>query len=131
MAIRKQFKNPLLGFGWAGYLCAAILFVLIAALVAGVELRYELLKIMPSSFGVDGMMFFVRRLPFLGFSIFGLSVSVVTGAAILFAFKVAPYRVRPLFQVLVFLLCTSWFVVVSEGYIVVNRSGFGLGYFAF
>ena len=125
MAIRKRIKDPLLGFGWAGYICAAILIALIAALVAGVEIRYEILKLIQTTLGVEAMMLFVIHLPFAGFSIGGVSISVTTGVAILIAFKVAPYRINPLLQLAVFLLCAGWFLVPLKTYRVVGRALFG------
>jgi len=130
MGIRKRIKDPLLGFGWAGYVCVAILIAFIAALVAGIELRYELLKLILHTLGVDAMMFFVSRLAFAGFSIFGVSISVTTGVAILIAFKVAPYRVAPLLQLAIFMLCAGWFLVPITSYRVVGRALFGSSSFA-
>ncbi len=130
MDIRKRIKDPLLGFGWAGYICAAILIALIAALVAGIELRYELLKLILATLGLDAMMFFVIHLPFAGFSISGATVSVTTGIAVLVAFKVAPYRVNPLLQLVVFLLCAGWFLVALKTYTVVGQALFGSSSFA-
>ena len=125
MGIRKRIKDPLLGFGWAGFVCAAILFALIAALFAGIELRYELLKLILATLGVDAMMFFVLHLPFVGFSIFNVSVSISTGAAILIAFRIAPYRVHPLLQLAVFLLCSGWFFVSLKMFSVFEQAFFG------
>jgi len=117
MDIRKRIKNPLLGFGWVGFVCAAILLALIAALFAGVELRYELFKLIIATLGVDAMMSFASHLPYVGFSIFGVSVSVTTGVAVLIAFRIAPYRVHPLLQLAVFLLCSGWFFVSLQIYV--------------
>jgi hypothetical protein len=135
MDIRKRIKNPLLGFGWVGFVCAAILLALIAALFAGVELRYELFKLIIATLGVDAMMFFVRHLAFVGFSIFYVSVSISTGAAVLIAFRIAPYRVHPLWQLAVFLLCSGWFFVSLQIYVLVQAflgiSNFGSVYFLY
>jgi hypothetical protein len=122
MRKRKHIKDPLLGFGWVGYVSGVILIALVAAMVAGVELRYELLKLIVSTLGVDAMMYFVLRIGFLGLSIFEPSVSVVTGAVILVAFQVSPYRIRPIIQLVVFSFCTVWFLVPLEIYIALVQS---------
>jgi hypothetical protein len=122
MRKRKHIKDPLLGFGWVGYVSGVILIALVAAMVAGVELRYELLKLIVSTLGVDAMMYFVVRIGFLALSIFEPSVSVVTGAVILVAFQVSPYRIRPIFQLVVFSFCTVWFLVPLEIYIALVQS---------
>ena len=135
MDIRKRIKKPLLGFGWVGFVCAAILLALIAALFAGVELRYELFKLIIATLGVDAMMFFVAHLAFVGFSIFNVSVSISTGAAILIAFRIAPYRVHPLLQLVIFLLCSGWIFVSLQIYVLVRAfsgiSNFGSVYFLY
>ncbi len=131
MDIRKRIKDPLLGFGWAGYVCTAILIALISALVAGIELRYELLKLILATLGVDAMMYFVFRLVYVGFALFGVSVSLSTGVAILVAFRIAPYRVHALLQLLLFLLCTAWPIVSIEGYLAVGRTSFSLNFYVF
>ena len=125
MSIRKRIKDPLLGFGWAGYVCAGILVALIAALLAGVEIRYEILKLILHTLGVDAMMFFVSHLSFAKFDIFGVAVSATTGFAVLISFKVVPYRINPLWQLAVFLLCAGWFLVSVRLYNVCLRPLFG------
>jgi hypothetical protein len=113
MGNRKRIKDPLLGFGWAGYVCAAILLALIAALVAGVDLRYELMRLINATLGTDTMMDFVRSpLFFLSVSLFDPFVSISTGVLGLAAFRIAPYRIHPLFQAAVFLLCAGWCLVL-------------------
>lgn len=102
-----------------------MLIALIAALVVGVEIRYELLKLILASLGVDAMMFFVRHLPFAVFAIVGASISVTTGIAVLIAFKVAPYRFNPPLQLVLFLLCAGWFLVPIRTYRVVEQALFG------
>ncbi len=131
MRKRKHIKDPLLGFGWVGCVSAVILIALVVAMFAGVELRYELMKLVVSAFGVDSMMLFVIRLPYLGFSIFGISVSIVTGASVLLAMKIAPYRFRSSIQLLIFVLCTFWFVVALEGNLALGRARFGFNFYRF
>lgn len=128
MSIRRRVQDPLVGFGWAGYVSSVVLVALGAAVLAGVEVRYELLKLILNTLGVDAMMYFVLRLSFLGFAIFGLSVSVVTGVGVLAAFCIVPYRVRPVVQWVLFVVCVAWFVLPSVGSVVWYRAGQGGGY---
>jgi len=124
MRKKKHNKDPLFGFGWAGCVSGVILIALVSAIVAGVELRYELMKLVVSTLGVDAMMYFVHRLPFLGFAIFGQALSIPTGIAVLIAFKLLPYRIHWLIQLVLFLVCSFWFLVVLEVYLVFTRTGF-------
>ncbi len=125
MSKRERIKDPLIGFGWAGYVCAGVLVVLVSLVVAGVEVRYALMKLILGTLGVVAMILFVSRLVFVGIAIFGLSMSVVSGVGILVAFCIAPYRVRPVVQWVVFVLCTAWFLVPMLGMGVWYRAGLG------
>lgn len=125
MSKRERIKDPLIGFGWAGYVGAGVLVVLVSLVVAGVEVRYALMKLILGTLGVDAMILFASRLAFFGFAIFGLAMSVVTGVGILAAFCVAPFRVRPVVQWVVFILCTAWFLVPMLGMGVWYQAGLG------
>lgn len=114
MKHRPRIHKPILGFGWAGYTASAVLLALIIPLAAGVDLRYELLKLIQLSLGDEAMMFFVSRLAFAEFAISDPTISVITGTTVLVAARVAPYRINPAYPVLVFLLCVAWaFVTVA------------------
>lgn len=114
MKPRPRIHKPLLGFGWAGYLASAVLLALIIPVAAGVDLRYELLKLIQFTLGDEAMMFFVSRLAFAEFAITDPTISVITGTTVLIAARVAPYRSNPAYQLFVFLLCIAWaFITVA------------------
>lgn len=125
MKVRTRIKDPLVGFGWAGYVCSAVLVALVAAVFVGVEVRYELLKLILSLLGLDAMMYFVNRLHFLAFNLFGVTVSAITGLVALIAFKVAPYRVGLLWQLVVLLVCSLWFLASIESVFFLGRNTAG------
>lgn len=111
MKPRPRIRKPLLGFGWAGYTASAVLLALIVPVAAGVDLRYELLKLIQFTLGDEAMMFFVTRLPFPLFAIGFPTISVVTGIGVLVARRVAPYRINVLTQLFSFALCVVWAIV--------------------
>lgn len=115
MKPRARIQKPLLGFGWAGYTASAILLAVIVPIVVGVDLRYELLKLIRAAFGDEAMMWFVTRLPFLLFAIAGPTISVTTGVAVLIAARIAPYRISLVMQAFVFTLCVAW-VLITVAY---------------
>jgi hypothetical protein len=125
MGIRKRSKDPLLGFGWAGYTCATLLLAIILAIIAGIDLRYELMRLIQAMLGDAAMMLFVVRLPFALFGICSPTTSIVTGVAILLTFKIAPYRFNLFVQYGVFLLCTGWFLIAVTYFRIVDRAVFG------
>lgn len=122
MSVRKRIKDPLVGFGWAGSVSSAVLVALIVAVLVDVEIRYELLKLILFVFGLDAMVYFVNRLHFLAFNLFGVTVSAITALAALIAFNVAPFRVSLLWQIVVAFVCSIWFLVSIESSIFVGRN---------
>lgn len=111
MKARTRIQKPLIGFGWAGYTAMAVLLALVVPVAVGVDLRYELLKLIRAAFGDEAMMWFVTRLPFLLFAISGPTISVTTGVAVLVAARIAPYRISLVKQAFVFMLCIAWALI--------------------
>jgi len=115
MKERTRIQKPLLGFGWAGYAASVVLLALIVPIAVGVDLRYELLKLIRAAFGDQAMMWFVTRLPFALFTISDPTISVTTGVAVLIAARITPYRISLVNQAFVLLLCFAW-VFISVAY---------------
>lgn len=114
MKQRTRIQKPLLGFGWAGYAASVILIAMIVAIAMGVDLRYELLKLVQTTLGDEIMIQFVARLPWVLFAIGDPTISVVTGIVILVICRIAPYRIGMITQLAAFALCVAWaFVAIS------------------
>ena len=112
MKYRPRIYKPLIGLSWAGYAASAVLLALIIPVAAGVDLRYELLKLVQLVLGDDVMTRFVVTLPFATFAISSPTISVITGVGVLVACRVAPYRIGILVQLFAFVYCMVWALVV-------------------
>lgn len=111
MKQRAHIQKPLLGFGWAGYTASAILLAMIVAIAAGVDLRYELLKLIRAAFGDEVMTWFVLRLhTFIG-AIGYSTTSIITGIGLLVALRISPYRTNTILHLASFIICVIWAIV--------------------
>ena len=114
MKPRKREQSPLIGFGLAGYIAAAVLIAIIVSMAMGVDLQYQLLRLITATFGVDVMIDFVVKLFGPWFAIFGPTISVLTGVFGLLAFQISPYRLRLVNQLAWFSLCVVFPFVWSR-----------------
>jgi hypothetical protein len=105
---RQRTKAPLLGFGPAGYIALAIFLALLIPILLGVDLRYELQKLILYIFGVDAMMKATVYTWIFYFPLFGMSISLITACAGLLAFNFAPFRIKRRIQLAWFALCALW-----------------------
>lgn len=112
MKSRKLDSSPLFGFGWRGCVALAILLALLVPTIMGVDLRYELMKLINWTFGIDAVYYFATRLYYALFAIGAPVISVTTCAWVIIAVAVSPYKHNVFLFSTLLALCGLWFLIV-------------------
>ena len=108
MKPRRRIHKPLLGFGPAGYVLAAIFLALLIPSLAGVDMQYETQKLITVLFGADAMMRATAYGQIFYLQQFDMGINLITACAGLVAFKIAPSRIKRRNQLAWFCLSALW-----------------------
>ncbi len=105
---RQRAIKPLLGFGPAGYILVAIFLALLIPTLMGIDLRYELQKLIIYIFGADAMLSATAYTMLFSTTVFGMGINLITACVGLVAFNIAPFRIKRQNQLAWFCLCAFW-----------------------
>ncbi len=108
MKPRQRAIKPLLGFGPAGYVLLIIFLALLIPTVVGVDLQYQFHKLTAYLFGNDAIFWLAVAARRVWIPMVQAKVSLLTAAAGLIAFHIAPYRIKPSTHIIWFVTCSFW-----------------------
>jgi hypothetical protein len=91
MAVRRVYK-PIWGFGWVGWIASAVLLALVIAQVQGVDIWYQILKVVTAAFGGDAVVAFVAKLTEGSLVLFEVGGGAIEACCVLIALRIASRR---------------------------------------
>lgn len=85
--------KPLTGFGPIGWCAVAVLLGVAGVALTGLNLRYELFRLIANVFGIDALMSFTVQWVMFGLAIRGMSFTVIALVGLPIVAHIYPYRI--------------------------------------